>query len=144
MIPVIDFIKKLSLSYSLACKSLCKEIGLPQTAFDILMFLANNPQYKKASDIVEVRHIKANLVSINVDKLVKDGYLKRVPIESDRRQIELVCLEKSDVVIEKGREVQKNFFNTLFSNVSDEQHKEFTAVMTILNNNLNLFLKERI
>lgn len=144
MIPVIDFIKKLSLSYSLACKSLCKEIGLPQTAFDILMFLANNPQYKRASDIVEVRHIKANLVSINVDKLVKDGYLKRVPIESDRRQIELVCLEKSDVVIEKGREVQKNFFNTLFSNVSDEQKKEFTAVMTILNNNLNLFLKERI
>ena len=143
MIPVIDFIKKLSLSYSLACKSLCKEIGLPQTAFDILMFLANNPQYKRASDIVEVRHIKANLVSINVDKLVKDGYLKRVPIESDRRQIELVCLEKSDV-IEKGREVQKNFFNTLFSNVSDEQKKEFTAVMTILNNNLNLFLKERI
>ena len=144
MIPVIDFIKKLSLSYSLACKSLCKEIGLSQTAFDILMFLANNPQYKRASDIVEVRHIKANLVSINVDKLVKDGYLKRVPIESDRRQIELVCLEKSDVVIEKGREVQKNFFNTLFSNVSDEQKKEFTAVMTILNNNLNLFLKERI
>ena len=144
MIPVIDFIKKLSLSYSLACKSLCKEIGLPQTAFDILMFLANNPQYKRASDIVEVRHIKANLVSINVDKLVKDGYLKRVPIESDRRQIELVCLEKSDVVIEKGREVQKNFFNTLFSNVSDEQKKEFATVLAILNNNLNLFLKERI
>lgn len=107
------------------------------------MFLANNPQYKRASDIVEVRHIKANLVSINVDKLVKDGYLKRVPIENDRRQIELVCLEKSNSVIEKGRKVQRHFFDTLFSNVSEEQKKEFTAVMAILNDNLNLFLKDR-
>ena len=42
----------------------------PQTAFDILMFLANNPEYKTARDIVEIRKIKANLVSVNVDRCV--------------------------------------------------------------------------
>ena len=41
------------------------------------MFLANNPEYTTARDIVEVRKIKANLVSINVDKLVGEGYLRR-------------------------------------------------------------------
>ena len=30
---------------------LCHELKLPQTAFDILMFLANNPEYKTARDI---------------------------------------------------------------------------------------------
>ncbi|MFQ7013380.1 MAG: hypothetical protein ACLRRU_03035 [Faecalibacterium sp.] len=34
---------------------LCQKLHLPQTAFDILMFLANNPGYQTASDVVEVR-----------------------------------------------------------------------------------------
>ncbi len=38
------------------------------------MFLANNSEYKTARDIVEIRKIKANLVSVNVDKLVNEGY----------------------------------------------------------------------
>ena len=72
----IEFAHKMSLAYSATCKTLCRELKLPQTAFDILMFLANNPDYKTASDIVEVRKIKANLVSVNVEKLVRDGYLE--------------------------------------------------------------------
>ena len=55
------------------------------------MFLANNPEYKTARDIVEIRKIKANLVSVNVDKLVNEGYLERKPVENDRRKTELVC-----------------------------------------------------
>ena len=75
-------------------QTLCHELKLPQTAFDILMFLANNPEYKTARDIVEIRKIKANLVSVNVDKLVNEGYLERKPVENDRRKTELVCTKK--------------------------------------------------
>ena len=64
-------------AYSETCKPLCHELNIPQTAFDILLFLANNPEYKTARDIVEIRKIKANLVSVNVDKLVNEGYLER-------------------------------------------------------------------
>lgn len=39
----IEFPRKLSLAYESMCKPLCHELKLPQTAFDILMFLANNP-----------------------------------------------------------------------------------------------------
>ena len=66
----IEFAEKLSKAYSETCKPLCHELNIPQTAFDILLFLANNPEYKTARDIVEIRKIKANLVSVNVDKLV--------------------------------------------------------------------------
>lgn len=41
------------------------------------MFLGNNLKYKNARDIVEIRHIKANLVSVNVKRLVQEGYLTR-------------------------------------------------------------------
>ena len=34
--------------YEEMCKPFCKKMNIPQTAFDILMFLANNPEYPTA------------------------------------------------------------------------------------------------
>ena len=53
----IEFPRKLLEVYNDACKPLCKKLKLPQTAFDILMFLGNNPQYQTARDIVKIRNI---------------------------------------------------------------------------------------
>ena len=64
----IEFAQKINLAYNSVCKPFLHKINLPQTAFDILMFLANNPEYTTARDIVEVRKIKANLVSVNVNR----------------------------------------------------------------------------
>ena len=92
--PNMEFAIKTAQAYNAVCKPLCQELKLPQTAFDILMFLANNPDRRTASDIVEFRHIKANLVSMNVDRLVKEGYLERRAVAGDRRKTELLCTEK--------------------------------------------------
>ena len=116
----IEISRKVSLAYRKACRHLCKELGLPQTAFDILMFLGNNPAYKTASDIVEIRHIKANLVSVNVDRLVQDGYLVRNQVRGDRRKTELACTDKAQPVIEKGRQLQDTFFERLFADMDEE------------------------
>ena len=64
----IDFPKKLATAYNAVCNPLCRELNIPQTAFDILMFLANNPDYSTAGDIVNIRKIKANLVSAIVEQ----------------------------------------------------------------------------
>ncbi len=143
MIPSIEFSRKLTSAYTQMCKPLCQQLKIPQTAFDILMFLANNPQYKTAGDIVEYRKIKANLVSVNVDKLVKDGYLLRVAVESDRRKTELVCTELSKPIIEKGRELQKNFFEKLFENVDEEMRLAFLKITDIMTVNIDSILKEK-
>ena len=74
----IEYVNKMLQVYGTKCKPLCQETKIPQTAFDILMFLFNNPKYNTARDIVKVRGIKANLVSINVDKLVKEKILKEI------------------------------------------------------------------
>ena len=73
MNPTIEISFKTAQAYNAMCKPLCQELKLPQTAFDILMFLANNPDCTTARDIVEIRKIKANLVSVNVDRLVQEG-----------------------------------------------------------------------
>ena len=108
----IEFAHKMSLAYSATCKTLCRELKLPQTAFDILMFLANNPDYKTASDIVEVRKIKANLVSVNVEKLVRDGYLERKAVEGDRRKVELICTKKGRACDRKREKTAAGFCGT--------------------------------
>ncbi len=138
----IDFFIKISQAYSKICKPLCYELKLPQTAFDILMFLANNPQYTTAGDIVEIRKLKANLVSVNVDKLVTQGYLTRRNAEDDRRKIYLECTEKAKPIIEKGRALQAEFFDLFFKNTDEEAKKIFFETVEIMSKNLDEILEE--
>ena len=113
----IEYIHKLLDVYNQLCRPLCQQTGIPQTSLDILMFLKNNPQYKTAADIVKIRGIKANLVSLHVERLVQEGYLER-------------------------REVQRTFIETLFSGISAESRKVFEQVMEQTEENLNTYQKE--
>ena len=137
----IEFPRKLLEVYNDACKPLCKKLKLTQTAFDILMFLGNNLQYQTARDIVKVRNIKANLVSINVDKLVKEGYLKREAIEGDRRKTKLVCTTKAQPVIREGQQLQQEFVDHLFDNITQKEKEIFIKVMKTMDKNLDDILK---
>ena len=137
----IEFTMKLSAAYSAVCRPLCHELNLPQTAFDILMFLANNPEYKTARDIVEVRKIKANLVSVHVDRLVKEGYLERRAVEGDRRKTELICTQKAQPVIEKGGQLQEAFKEQLFSGMDEKMQRQMEEMVRRMEQNLDEILK---
>ena len=136
-----EFARKISLAYNKTCKELCHELNLPQTALDILMFLANNPQYRTARDIVEVRKIKANLVSVHVDRLVKEGYLERRAVEGDRRKTELICTQKAQPVIEKGGQLQEAFKEQLFSGMDKKMQRQMEEMVRRMEQNLDEILK---
>ena len=154
MNPTIEISFKAAQAYSAMCKPLCQELKLPQTAFDILMFLANNPDCTTARDIVEIpgggavrdiveiRKIKANLVSVNVDRLVQEGYLERRAVAGDRRKTQLLCTEKAQPVIARGREVQERFFARLLQNTDAATREAFFRTMEIIGKNLDEILKE--
>ena len=138
----LETAKKFSLAYRQMCNPLCRELGVPQTAFDILMFLGNNPAYKTARDIVEIRRIKANLVSVHVDRLVREGYLERQQVPGDRRKTELLCTDKAQPVIAKGRLLQENFFEKLYDGMSREERDAFSAALHRIGENLDAILEE--
>ena len=142
MNPNMEFAIKTAQAYNAVCKPLCQELKLPQTAFDILMFLANNPDRRTASDIVEFRHIKANLVSMHVDRLVKDGFLVREEAKDDRRKTLLMCTEKAGPVVEKGKKVQEKFMGTLFENTDEEGKENFIKTLNIISYNMDRVIKE--
>ena len=137
----MEFSRKLALAYTAICKPLCQTLKLPQTAFDILLFLANNPAYQTAADIVEVRKIKANLVSVNVDKLVRDGYLTREPMPGDRRKTRLLCTEKAQPIILQGRQLQAAFLQRLFAHTVQQMQDAFLKTSSIMDKNLNELLE---
>ena len=120
----IAFARKMSAAYTAVCKPLCQSLHLPQTAFDILMFLGNNPEYSTARDIVEVRQIKANLVSVNVDRLVKDGYLSRKEVAGDRRK------------------TQQDFADRLIADLDDATKDAFFKGMAQMETTLDMILEE--
>lgn len=137
----IEFAHKVSTAYTDLCKPLCHELNLPQTAFDILMFLANNPQYTTARDIVELRNIKANLVSVNVEKLVQEGYLIRKETKGDRRKTQLICTEKAIPIIEKGQNLQQSFAKRLFHGMDETEKTAFLNTMNHIEKNIDEILK---
>ena len=140
----IDFISistKAMKAYESFCQPLCKKFQLSQTSFDVLMFLANNPEFRTARDIVEVRKLKANLVSVNVDKLVCDGYLERHAVKSDRRKTELLCTEKAQPIIAKGRQLQQNFIDRILTGLDIETRQKFLEILNIMDQNLDNILK---
>lgn len=138
----IAFLNKYGRAYVSYCKSICREYDINQTEFDILMFFGNNPEYDCAKDIVDVRKIKANLVSINVDKLVNDGYLERKLMLNDRRKYRLVLTKQGKVLVKKGKEVQDSFFELLFDSVSAKDRSAFNKVLELIDNNLERILED--
>lgn len=141
MLPAVELTKKFMAAYKAAQKKVCKAWNVPEVSLDILLFLANNPEYTTARDIVEVRNIKANLVSQHVDRLVREGYLCRNEVQGDRRKRGLSLTEKAAPIVEAGRNMQTDFFDTMFYGVSEGEKRAFFATMEIMSQNMDKILK---
>ena len=141
MLPAVELTKKFMAAYKAAQKKVCKAWNVPEVSLDILLFLANNPEYTTARDIVEVRSIKANLVSQHVDRMVREGYLCRKEVQGDRRKRDLSLTEKAMPIVEAGRKMQTDFFETLFHGVSEGEKQAFFETMDIMSRNMDKILK---
>ena len=141
MLPAVELTKKFMAAYKAAQKKVCKAWNVPEVSLDILLFLANNPEYTTARDIVEVRSIKANLVSQHVDRMVREGYLCRKEVQGDRRKRDLSLTEKAMPIVEAGRRMQTDFFETLFHGVSEGEKQAFFETMDMMSRNMDKILK---
>ena len=123
-------------AYHRVLQPLCRESGLPPLAVDILMFAANNPEYATAKNICKYRGMKPSIVSMHVERLVGEGYLQRQEVPGDRRQTLLVCTERAQSLIERGRDLQKQFSERLTLGMSDADREALHKAMTLFDNNI--------
>ena len=90
---------------------------------------------------MEIRRLKANLVSVNVEKLVQEGYLTRCAVAGDRRKTELLCTEKAVPILARGRQLQKNFSESLFAGMDEARREAFAAALAEIESNLDAILE---
>lgn len=114
--------------------------GLTQLEVDILLFLANNPAYDTARDIVEKRHLAKSHVSVGVDALAGRGFLTRQMREGNRKTIHLVLTEAAAPVIEEGRAVQRQYGELLLAGFTEEERRELFRLLEKAGGNVDAAL----
>lgn len=128
--------------YSQIVSPVCAKHDLTYMEFTVLMFLANNPQYNTATEIVKYRHLTKSHVSISVRSLQERGLLSGEFRERDRRTIHLCVLEQAKPVITDGIAAQKKFRQVLFAGFTDEEQALMTKFMERINQNIELHTKK--
>ena len=64
------------------------------------------------------------------------------PDAKDRRKNMLKCTNKANPVIEKGRQLQKDFFGRVFDGIDEENLRQFYGVLEQLRTNIDNIRKE--
>ena len=96
------------------------KFGLTFMEFIVIMFLANNREYKKASDIVEVLGIAKSHVSMTILSLEERGLLERTMDPCDKRSSSLK-LKNTEAIVEEGRKVQNRFMEILLDGLDEKE-----------------------
>ncbi len=116
-----DIMHRAQKGYSRLMDPLCQKYNLTRNEMDVLLFLANNPGYDRAIDIVNIRGLSKSHVSLSVSNLEKRGFLTRKEDPTDRRTIHLILTPDSLPITEAGQMAQKRFFSYLHAGVTQEQ-----------------------
>lgn len=123
-------------TYHTVLQPLCRESGLPPMAVDILLFVANNSDHATARDICQCRGFKPAIVSVHIDRLVGEGLLERQAVPGDRRKTRLVCTDRAEPIVQKGRQIQQGFARKITDGISREDFQAFHRAMNQLDRNI--------
>ena len=96
------------------------KFGLTFMEFTVIMFLANNREYKKASDIVEVLGIAKSHVSMTILSLEERGLLERTMDPCDKRS-SILELKNTEAIVEEGRKAQNRFMDILLDGLDEKE-----------------------
>lgn len=123
--------------YSLLFLPLLEQHRLTQLEADILLFLANNPEYDTARDIVEIRHLAKSHVSIGVDALAERGLLQRLRLGGNRKTIHLRLTDAAAPIVEQGRAIQQAYAGRIFDGFSEAEQQELFRLLDRVSENVD-------
>ncbi len=138
----IDFIASVSELYDRRMAPVSSSFDLTATAFSILLFLANNPDYDTAREIVEKRHLTKSHVSVSLRALEEKGLIRKEHRNGDNRSSHLVLLTASDAMIREGQKAQAEFLSAVTAGFSAEELTVFRAYIGRMNENVLAALRE--
>ena len=107
--------------YSRVMDPICRQWDLTRNELDVILFLYNNPEFDRASDVAQRRGMAKSHVSMSVASLAERGLLERLESPEDRRAVRLQLSGEGKVVAADARQAQIRFFDMLYEGISEEE-----------------------
>ncbi len=128
--------------YSRCVEQVCEKHKITRMDLDILLFLANNPAFDTATDIIEVRYLSKSQVSSSIKLLEQKGYLKKEYREGNRKTAHLKIQEGAEIIISDGRRAQADFFRIMFWGLGTEELEQMKQCHLHILENIHRYMKE--
>lgn len=139
LLDSISITKKL---YAISLEPVYKQYDLTKMELDILLFLANNPEYDSAKDIIERRQLAKSHVSTSIKSLIEKEYLKPAYLHNNKKTVHLILLDSSIEIIKAGQLAQKKFIETIFKDFTKTEKQIIINSFSKISQNANNALKE--
>ncbi|MBD5469654.1 MAG: MarR family transcriptional regulator [Lachnospiraceae bacterium] len=107
--------------YSKCVEGVCVKHNITRMELDILLFLANNPCFDTASDIIEIRYLSKSQVSSSIKLLEQRGYLRKEYLENNRKTAHLWICKTAMEIIHDGQDAQEEFISIMLDGFSQEE-----------------------
>ncbi len=121
MMNISDFIASGRELYQRHISPICEKYDLTSMELAIILFLANNPKYDTASDIIEIRHLTKSHVSTSIRSLEERKYLKKEYRNGNHRTSHLVLLPASKKAVKDGQRAQKDYLDIMANGFSSSE-----------------------
>ncbi len=128
--------------YSKCVEGVCVKHNITRMELDILLFLANNPCFDTATDIIEVRYLSKSQVSSSIKLLEQRGCLRKEYLESNRKTAHLKICEGASDIIHDGQAAQEKFISIMLDGFSQEEIDSMKKHNDHILRNINAYLKE--
>lgn len=128
--------------YTSLFDELIKKYHITQIEIDVLAFLANNPEYQHAQDIVNIRGISKGHASIAVEKLVQKGFLTRTTDPCNRRCNILLVTQEASSMVKEIQAIQASFNDRAYQDFSEEDRQTYHRLLKKMYENLGGYRHE--
>lgn len=128
--------------YSRCVEKVCDGHGITRMELDILLFLANNPSYDTATDIIEIRYLSKSQVSASIKLLEQQGFLRKEYTGQNRKTAHLRICDAAAGILRDGRAAQETFLAVLLDGFSPEELDAMKRFNKRIRENINAHLKE--
>lgn len=127
--------------YAKCVGAVCEKYQISRMELDILLFLANNPRYDTATDIVEIRYLSKSQVSGAIKLLEEREWIDKTYTDDNRKTTHLRIREGAAAVIADGKEAQEIFLDVMMHGFSQEEIECMKGYTSRIWDNIDDYLK---
>ena len=112
------------------------KLGFHHSQHRMLMHLARYEHIPSQKELAEAMGITPAAVTTTLKRLEKEGYIMRTTTDTDNRRNEIRITEAGLSAINESRTLFETVDRRMFSGISEEELKAFTAVLERMKDNL--------